>query len=132
MSDRELLRANPRYAEVAQLLQGDPLYTKIWQLARERASCVEERYLLNEMPFAFEPRYVTYYRNPDRDWDYPGEEAIKYGRQLLLVCKFPSQLVGENEVVQMFTDDRMLNLSDDELLRLVEIATDGSEEICYI
>lgn len=132
MADREHLLGNPRYTEVATQLRGDPLFSKIWQVARARARCVEESYPLNELAFAFEPRYVTFERDPSRTYDFPGEDLIKYGTQILLVCKFPSMLAGENEVVELYTDDDDLKLSDDELLCLVEIATGSEEEHRYI
>lgn len=125
MADREHLLANPRYHEVAERLKDDPLYTRIWQTARGRARCVEERYALNELPFALEPKFITYERDPDRTYDFPGEERIPYGTQLVLVCKFPSILDAQNEVVELFTTDPELELADDELLTLAEIAGDS-------
>lgn len=128
MADTEHMIANPRYHEVAEQLRGDPLYSRIWQSARSRASCVEERYELDELSFAFEPKYITYERNPERTEDYPNEDSIRYGTQLVLVCKFPSMLAGENEVVEMMSDDLGLRLVDDELATLAKIAIDSEDQ----
>ncbi len=130
MADREYLRGNPRYSEVIDRLSGDPLYTRIWQEASARVKYVDEDNLFEELPFAFEPKFVTTERDPKRTFDYPQryEQTIRYGTHLILVCKFPSILAFENEVVELYTDDDGLDLRDDELLTLTEIAVDSVHE----